>query len=247
MLEFYAAPQDTRLTAKAGNASSFEMRKAYVTSWMSIVNLLCILPWWAGKAGIHWAKTWEHQARMLRAARLVMLDGHVPIVLLMQRVFLKNAAALRAAAYLAFGLLLFTDCGVWVGETYGNLQFGVEKMRDRYASIGSGLHFIAVHLAGDYPYIDYTFVSKIFLTLSIITAAGTVSIPASIVATGMVEELQWYFGGFWGPATIYHYTTAFERLNPKKISSIILSDHTWNILGVVVTDHGGQNAMCPSC
>lgn len=64
-------------------------------------------------------------------------------------------------------------------------------MRTRYASIGSGVHFIAIHLAGDYPFIDYTFCSQVFLGFSIVAAAGVVSVPASIVASGLMQEMQW--------------------------------------------------------
>lgn len=188
-LRYYTAPENP-VWAEKGYVSDAACRFAHVSTWMTVIDLIAIAPFYISMCGSDLANEYTGQLRMLRIFRLLTLDKYIPSVSLIGGVIRAAWQQFMLAGYAMVALWLIFASLLWLTEHQDKTKVDFLYQSQRYSSVVSALPYTLVHLTGDYPLVDYTLPSKIVLFFSLLFAVGVVAVPAGLMASGFSKQLE---------------------------------------------------------
>jgi len=166
--------------AHSGRVSAGRMRRRYVTSFPGIVDLIVILPFWAG-----FVVPFPHDLFLaLEMLTLFKLARYLPGLKLVAAVLRRELSALGAALLTIGVLLVVASCFMYVLER--------EAQPEVFGSIPQALWWgiVTVGSVGYGDMIPVTPLGKLFNGFVIILGVATFAIPAGLLASGFAEEFR---------------------------------------------------------
>jgi len=171
-------------------------RISYIFSFYSFIDLLAIIPLYVVyfMPDILWINDHDEYLRMLRIIRLVKLDKYVPSITLIDDVLRLKKTSLFITGFAATTLWIIFSGLLYLTE-HNDVKNGIDDvpiygcdedctMSDRFQNFFDSMIYTGIHLTGDYPIIEYTFMSRIVNFFMVIAAVGIVGIPSGIIASG---------------------------------------------------------------
>lgn len=173
-VRIWACPADPRY------GGSWKGRLKYATSFLSVVDLLAILPfylgsWFSGDLRILWA------LRLLRLLRVLKLGRYSTALALMGRVLRLKSNDLVATIFALFVLIVLAASVMYHAE--------FQAQPDKFSSIPASMWWAVATLTtvgyGDiYP---ITWIGKLAASVIAILGIGLFALPAGILADGFSE------------------------------------------------------------
>lgn len=173
-VRLWACPADSRY------ANSWKGRLRYATSFLSVVDLLAILPfylgtWFSADLRVLWA------LRLLRLLRVLKLGRYSTALALMGRVLRLKSNDLIATIFALFVLIVLAASVMYHAE--------FQAQPDKFSSIPASMWWAVATLTtvgyGDiYP---ITWLGKLAASVIAILGIGLFALPAGILADGFSE------------------------------------------------------------
>ncbi|HOX51564.1 MAG TPA: ion transporter, partial [Fibrobacteria bacterium] len=167
-------------TADPRYASSWKGRLNYATTFLSVVDLLAILPfylgtWFSGDLRVLWT------LRLLRLLRVLKLGRYSSALALMGRVLRLKSSDLLATIFALFVLIVLAASLMYHAE--------FQAQPDKFSSIPASMWWAVATLTtvgyGDiYP---ITWLGKLAASVIAILGIGLFALPAGILADGFSE------------------------------------------------------------
>lgn len=174
LVRLWACPADPRYD------NSWKGRLRYATSFLSVVDLLAILPfymgtWFSGDLRVLWA------LRLLRLLRVLKLGRYSTALALMGRVLRLKSNDLIATIFALFVLIVLAASVMYHAE--------FQAQPDKFTSIPASMWWAVATLTtvgyGDiYP---ITWIGKLTASVIAILGIGLFALPAGILADGFSE------------------------------------------------------------
>jgi len=163
-----------------GRISDAAMRRRYMRSFLGIVDLLVILPFWINLV-VPLPRDLFLAAEMFT---LFKLARYTPGLSLVAAVLKREARGLTAALVAVGVLLVVASCIMYVLEHEAQPQI--------FGSIPQALWWgiVTVGSVGYGDMIPITPLGKVFNGFMIIIGVGTIAIPAGLLASGFAEEIK---------------------------------------------------------
>jgi voltage-gated potassium channel len=176
LLRIWIAPN----YAHGGRVGSAAMRRRYMRSFLGIIDLLVILPFWLNLV-VPFPRDLFLATEMFTLFKLARYTPGLPLV----AAVLKREARGLTAALVAVGVLLVVaSCIMYVLEHEAQPQV--------FGSIPQALWWgiVTVGSVGYGDMIPVTPLGKIFNGFMIMIGVGTIAIPAGLLASGFAEEIK---------------------------------------------------------
>jgi voltage-gated potassium channel len=176
LLRIWIAPD----YAHGGRVSGASMRRRYMRSFLGIVDLLVILPFWVNLV-VPFPRDLFLAAEMFT---LFKLARYTPGLSLVAAVLKREARGLTAALVAVGVLLVVASCIMYVLEH--------EAQPEIFGSIPQALWWgiVTVGSVGYGDMIPVTPLGKVFNGFMIMVGVGTIAIPAGLLASGFAEEIK---------------------------------------------------------
>lgn len=148
---------------------------------MALVDLAAFLPsllaLLVGGADLRWL-------RLVRLVRLLKLTRWAPALGLLGTVLRREAGPLLVAMSVLLVVLLFAAAGIWALEA--------ERQPDAFGSIPAALWWAVATLTtvGYGDVVPVTPLGRLFAGMVTLVGMGMVSLPAGIIASGLIEALR---------------------------------------------------------
>jgi voltage-gated potassium channel len=155
-------------------------RLRYMTSFMAVVDLLAILPFYLSMfIGID-----TRFLRILRLLRVFKLTRHFQSLEILMQVIRAEAAVLASAVFVMFILAVLAAGGIYVVEH--------DVQPEVFGSIASSMWWAIVTLTtvGYGDVIPLSSGGKIFASVITMLGVGMAALPAGIIASGFTREMQ---------------------------------------------------------
>ena len=168
---------------KYPNAGRIRSRLKFMFSWMGLVDILAILPFYIPYI-IRVDLRFVRVLRVMRLLRIFKLKRYSKAFMMVSKVFSKKQSELSIAAFITFGLLLFSSTMMYHIEH--------EVQPDRFPDIISTLWWAVATLTtvgyGDvYPITGW---GKLVAGIISLIGIGLVALPTGIISAAFVEELS---------------------------------------------------------
>lgn len=176
LLRIWIAPD----YAHSGRIGTASMRRRYVTSFLGIIDLIVILPFW-----INLVVPFPRDLLLaLEMLTLFKLARYLPGLQLVAAVLRRELSALTAALLTIGVLLVVSSCFMYVLER--------EAQPEVFGSIPQALWWgiVTVGSVGYGDMIPVTPLGKTFNGFVIILGVATFAIPAGLLASGFAEEFR---------------------------------------------------------
>lgn len=176
LLRIWIAPE----YAHGGRVGAVTMRRRYIGSFLGIVDLIVILPFW-----INLVVPFPHDLFLaLEMLTLFKLARYLPGLGLVASVLRREVSALTAALLTVGVLLVIASCFMYVLER--------EAQPAIFGSIPQALWWgiVTVGSVGYGDMIPVTPLGKLFNGFVIILGVATFAIPAGLLASGFAEEFR---------------------------------------------------------
>lgn len=176
LLRIWIAPN----YAHGGRVSAAAMRRRYMGSFMGIIDLLVILPFW-----LNLVVPFPHDLFLATEMfTLFKLARYTPGLSLIGGVLKREARGLLAALGAVGVLLVVASCLMYVIEH--------EAQPEIFGSIPKALWWgiVTVGSVGYGDMIPITPLGKVFNGFVILLGVGTIAIPAGMLASGFAEEIK---------------------------------------------------------
>lgn len=163
-----------------GRVSTTAMRRRYMTSFLGIIDLLVILPFW-----INLIVPFPRDLFLtLEMFTLFKLARYLPGLSLVVGVLKRESSALGAALMTVGVLLVIASCIMYVLEN--------ETQPEVFGSIPQALWWgiVTVGSVGYGDMIPLTPLGKLFNGFVIVLGVATFAIPAGLLASGFAEEFK---------------------------------------------------------
>lgn len=155
-------------------------RLRYARSWLAVIDLLAILPFFIG---LFWTEGDWRILRSLRLMRLLKLTRYSHSLELLLAVLRQEFEHLLSAVFILCLFILVCATGIYLVE--GRVQPEV------FGSIPRALWWAVVTVAtvGYGDSVPITILGKLFSGLIIVSGITIAALPAAILASGMINEL----------------------------------------------------------
>ncbi|WP_341898994.1 cyclic nucleotide-gated ion channel [Ferrovibrio terrae] len=176
LLRIWIAP----VYAHGGRVSAAAMRRRYMRSFLGVVDLLVILPFW-----LNLIVPFPHDLFLATEMfTLFKLARYTPGLTLVAAVLQREARGLTAALGAAGVLLVVASCIMYMLEH--------DAQPEVFGSIPKALWWgiVTVGSVGYGDMIPITPLGKIFNGVIILIGVGTIAIPAGLLASGFAEEIK---------------------------------------------------------
>lgn len=176
LLRIWIAPD----YAHGGRIGDAAMRRRYMRSFLGIVDLMVILPFWVNLI-VPFPRDLFLAAEMFTLFKLARYTPGLPLV----AAVLKREARGLTAALVAVGVLLVVaSCIMYMLEH--------EAQPEVFGSIPQALWWgiVTVGSVGYGDMIPVTPLGKVFNGFMIMIGVGTIAIPAGLLASGFAEEIK---------------------------------------------------------
>lgn len=176
LLRIWIAPD----YAHGGRVSAAAMRRRYMRSFLGVIDLLVILPFWVNLV-VPFPRDLFLATEMFT---LFKLARYTPGLALVASVLQREARGLLAALGAAGVLLVVASCIMYVLEH--------EAQPEVFGSIPRALWWgiVTVGSVGYGDMIPVTPLGKVFNGMVILIGIGTIAIPAGLLASGFAEEIK---------------------------------------------------------
>lgn len=164
----------------AGRTSAMAMRRRYMTSFLGVIDLLVILPFW-----INLIVPFPRDLFLtLEMFTLFKLARYLPGLGMVAGVLRREMSALGAALMTVGVLLVIASCIMYVLEN--------ETQPEVFGSIPQALWWgiVTVGSVGYGDMIPVTPLGKLFNGFVIVLGVATFAIPAGLLASGFAEEFK---------------------------------------------------------
>lgn len=176
LLRIWIAP----VYAHGGRVSAAAMRRRYMRSFLGVIDLLVILPFWLNLI-VPFPRDLFLATEMFT---LFKLARYTPGLALVAAVLKREARGLTAALGAAGVLLVVASCIMYMLEH--------DAQPEVFGSIPKALWWgiVTVGSVGYGDMIPITPLGKIFNGVIILIGVGTIAIPAGLLASGFAEEIK---------------------------------------------------------
>jgi voltage-gated potassium channel len=176
LLRIWIAP----VYAHGGRVGASTMRRRYMGSFLGVVDLLVILPFWVNLV-VPFPRDLFLATEMFT---LFKLARYTPGLALVAAVLKREARGLTAALGAAGVLLVVASCIMYAIEH--------EAQPEIFGSIPKALWWgiVTVGSVGYGDMIPITPLGKVFNGAVILIGVGTIAIPAGLLASGFAEEIK---------------------------------------------------------
>ncbi|KAF4729844.1 hypothetical protein FOZ62_031352 [Perkinsus olseni] len=193
-MRLYCAPLSVGKWASRGYVNPSATRWAYATTFLAVVDLFSILPWWITvSTNSSLTDRYDGEFRLLRLCRILNLDFLSSTCSLLLRVVKAQRRCLVRAFYVVLALWLSLGGLLWFAEHTDSQLAGDPPLSQdvRYGTlISASFPYAMVHLTGDFPIIDYTASGKVVLAFAVVLAVGVTAVPAGLLAAAFTEALR---------------------------------------------------------
>lgn len=154
----------------------------FIFEFYNLIDLVAILPFLAGLFGIHFYAF----LKALRVFRILKIMRYLPSMNLLQESIKSKRSELIISMQTIFILALLLSIGLYYAES--------TNLESQFTSITQALLWSIAKFVGDIGgYGDFTpvtFVGKILATLNGVLGIAIFALPAGIIGSGFVEEIE---------------------------------------------------------
>ncbi len=174
LLRLWACVEDTRFY------HSVKGRLAYMVTFMAIVDLVAILPFYLSM----FTTLDTRFLRVLRLLRIFKLTRHFHSLEVLIQVIRQEGSVLASAMFILLVLMIVASGGMYVAEH--------DAQPEAFGSIPRAMWWAAVTLTtvGYGDIVPITEGGKLFAVVITVLGVGMAALPAGIVAAGLTRELQ---------------------------------------------------------
>ena len=188
ILRVYSSKQDPKYSGPAG-------RFKYMMNFLSLVDLVAVLPYWIevcitrGESVItHSASknTWSNAVKALRLFRIFRFERYTHAFLTFDDVFARYADVLTVTLFSAVLVWIFFSACLYFSER-DSLD---AEMADNYKTIPSSMWITLLNLSGEAPLSQYSLWGKVCTAILGLIATGIFGIPIGVLGAGFEEILE---------------------------------------------------------